>query len=202
MRKIAWSFAFFVLLALVAPSASADIVRHCNGEILALPGSFVDENGDRHQPMHQNPWTGSKTVIKLKGRGKCKNRFQKNTCRRNARDAILSCGRAIWNERWSRIVPLEQCETADNGRPPHAGVTWWNTRIHRGDIKSSIEFEACCKMKPKAQSFNVSVFLRSSGDAGCEHGSTLVSTYENNCTRLRAQGLCERPVSEWGARRK
>jgi hypothetical protein len=151
---------FGIALALAAfiaatNGAHADIIRHCTGTIFAKVVSGVNANG-------QGFIIGGSSfapAVALKGRGGCPSSAFANDCRRRARDAIISCAVGIWAERWNRRVPPDKCESADNTRPPHAGVTRWGfpdisssvRATLTNDVKRSLEHAACCvRLRPPA----------------------------------------------------
>jgi hypothetical protein len=179
----------------VSLGANADTVRHCTGYVGATPLSGVNANG---QPFIVGQ-KKSLAALTLKGRGTCRNALYANECRRNARDAIRSCAQGIWAERWNKKIPISVCESADNNRPPHAGIiSWGNTETSAsmrakitGDIKQALEYTACCVLQPTARQVNFSVYLAVHGDTGCGHNSLLLGqAYEANCQNLKSQGLC------------
>jgi hypothetical protein len=188
------ALALMTVLA-ISLGANADIVRHCTGYVGATPLSGVNASGQPFVVGNKK----SLTALVLKGRGTCRNALYANECRRNARDAIRSCAQGIWAERWNKKIPISVCETADNGRAPHAGVTAWGhdhisaaarARI-TGDVKRALEYTACCVLQKTARQVNFSVYLAVHGDTGCGHDSLLVGqAYEANCAQLRSQGLC------------
>jgi hypothetical protein len=182
-----------VIASTSAPDA--DIVRHCTATIFAKVVSGVNANGQAFV-MGASSYT---PAVSLNGRGGCPSTVYANDCRRRARDAIISCAVGIWAERWNRRVPPDKCESADNTRPPHAGVTAWGapgtpssvrtTLIN--DVKRSLEHAACCIRQPTARQLNFKVELRVTGDTRCSHARDLIGThYEADCQQLRNQGLC------------
>lgn len=176
-------------------SPNADIVRHCDGMITAKVVGGVNANG-------QSFIMGSGSVaaaVTLNGRGGCRSSAYANDCRRHARDAIISCAVGIWAERWNRRVPLDKCESANNTRPPHAGVTGWRIpglsssvrATLTNDVKRSLEHTACCSLHPTARQLSFKVELRVLGGTRCDHIRDLIGTnYEASCRQLRNQGLC------------
>jgi len=201
MRFVILSVTSVLMLMMTSTTARADIIRHCEGEIRSIVNSGVKSSGDQFVA----PATDGHVITKLKGRGRCENRREAGKCRERARTGILACAQSLWAVRWDRRVPYPQCSFSrgpaeKNAHRSEGSITWWNTIIHRNDIKSSIEFEACCKQQPTARSLHLSVRVESHGDNNCHYSHDLVGqTYQANCTRLRARGLCEKPVSEWGA---
>lgn len=172
-----------LLLATSVPAYS-DIVRHCSGWIGARILSGVDKNGKRFT-MRVNRSLG---VVQVNGRGTCRGKAWANDCRRNARGAIIHCGRGLWADRWNRRIPGHVCESADNSRPPHAGIQTWTK--YPGDIKKALEHAACCRLIPKARQLNFAVYLSISGDTRCPHREDLERVYKADCRALRKQGLC------------
>jgi hypothetical protein len=175
--------------------ARADIVRHCAGFIAASIKGGVNANG---QPFVQGQ-SAATSAVNLNGRGTCRSTAYANDCRRRARDAIISCAVGIWAERWTRRVPTSVCESADNGRPPHAGVTRWGApgvpssvrATLTNDVKRALEHTACCVLNPTARRLSFDVDLYVNGDARCPHIRDLIGQpYEANCRQLRNQGLC------------
>jgi hypothetical protein len=173
-----------LLCPLVPVPATADIVRHCKGYVGLRILSGVDRNG---RNFTVNVFRGS-SIIQLSGRGTCRGSAWANDCRRNARDAVIHCARGLWNARWQKRVPMEVCESADNGRPPHAGITSWT--LHRNDVKRALEHAACCTVIPDARLLNFAVYLSVQGDTRCSYSADLEPFYRADCTQLRGQGLC------------
>jgi hypothetical protein len=139
-------------------------------------------------------------AVSLNGRGGCRSTAYANDCRRHARDAIISCAVGIWAERWNRRPPPDKCESANNNRPPHAGVTLWGVAGNlppsvraalTNDVKRSLEHAACCIIQPTARRLSFKVELRVAGGLRCDHIRDLIGqNYEANCRQLRNQGLC------------
>jgi hypothetical protein len=181
-------------LITAAGGASADIIRHCDGAIFADVVSGVNANG---QSFFGGGIVGA---VSLNGRGGCRNSAYANDCRRHARDAIISCATGIWAERWNRRAPPDKCESANNNRPPHAGVTRWGVAGNlpssvraalSNDVKRSLEHAACCVINPTARQLDFKVELRVAGGLRCDHRRDLIgASYEANCQQLRNQGLC------------
>lgn len=133
----------------------------------------------------------------MRGRGTCK-KHQPNTCRENARSAILSCANAVWEHRWENIQPPDACGSSHDARPPHANVEHWGPPgipSHLGgmlnnNIKRSLEYSACCIRPGNPRELRFSVSVNVSGDRGCSRTHILESDYRADCAKLRSQGLC------------
>ena len=189
------------LVALMAASAtaSAEIKRHCQGLLYASTFEGIRQDGQ----LLYLPQPKPQAMMRLTGRGYCRNKLKANDCRKKAKSAIIGCVEAIWAKRWYKAVPTDKCTTFDlGGRPPFAKLESWgpSTEIparHRkkmtGDIKRVIEYTACCVQHPTARSLKTRVFLLTSGEGACYETRQITGAYGSDCAALRRQGLCGKP---------
>lgn len=67
------------------------------------------------------------SVAVISGRGRCGNKLQAKRCRERALDAMLKCGKEIWNKRWTPAPTNAKCAAnLDSSREPNAMIKRWH----------------------------------------------------------------------------
>ena len=185
---------------IITHDARAEITRGCKGTL------FIDLYDVKGQKTNQY----NTTIDEFEGRGACKNKLEANTCRVRAKDNVFRCATDLWNARWSLIGdpndgnPDSGLPSICQGRNTGAkGIGPYTKNPHGQffDIKHEMEYQACCKLQPKAKKLKMKLSVNSTGDKGCgKHqnwmyqpwGETrvLINNYEANCKDLRVHGLC------------
>lgn len=83
-----------------------------------------------------------------------------NRCRERAREALFTCGKIHYEQRWTRNTIPTHCTL-------HEGVKNYNIR----DIKDELEKAVCCGAANKShKKVEVELAIRSQGDDGCGSG--------------------------------
>lgn len=193
-----------VIVSMASSQASAEIHRGCSGGVYSSSVAWVNPKGEHIK------WGGagappSEMVVDLEGRGFCKRKSQADKCRQDASNAIVACGRWIWEHRWSSTMAerLGGCVTAFSGSRAQAKINEWarsdepDVNLY-GDIKRTVEYNSCCVQHPHAREvwsivrINVSSTNTASFTpaASCAYATDYSTDYHADCTQLRAEGLC------------
>lgn len=181
-----------LLLGLAIPATShANIVRGCRAQLMiSVPGQ---------QFAH--------TIDAFEGRGDCRSKAKANSCRERAKNAIFGCAKDYWVQRGAAVLPIKCKPGRGNLGVNGLGPFKANKRNgSRYDLRFAIEYEACCKVMPRADQLTLDVMVVSLGDKGCgknknpyyygDKSSRVSEAYvmhrgfKANCKRLRAQGWC------------
>ncbi|WP_375202247.1 hypothetical protein [Hyphococcus sp.] len=202
--KLSKALSVAIAVCLMTSQASADIHRGCSGAIYSASVAWVNKKGE-HIKSGNASAAPAEMVVDLEGRGFCKRKAQAHECRKDAKNAIVACGRWIWEHRWSSTMAerIGGCVTAFSGSRAQAKVNDWarsdqpDVNLY-GDIKRTIEYNSCCVQRPHAQDVWSIVRLRStstnpatwSPQASCSHTMDFSTDYHSDCTKLRAEGLC------------
>ncbi|GHA17954.1 hypothetical protein GCM10008090_29600 [Arenicella chitinivorans] len=193
--------------------------RSCDGVIYATPGEIIDADGNlTFGRGHHDPYSGinhltHERMVLLSGKGSCRLGQENKKCRKNAANAALKCARAVWDKRWDTRVPDEQCGAGSNvsikvwapDEPAYIQETLY------GDLKKTIEHEACCSLFPTAKSVEMIVGYHGSkafspswtkgqerreerAQKACARKELFTSSYQANCDQLKADGVIQCPT--------
>ena len=164
-----------IVVLLLANDAVADISRGCKGTILI------------HTAGKSVP------VATVEGRGRCKNRFRANDCRRLARGAILNCARDHFAGRARNDLP-PSCTITGGGRPT-AVLTWIVGPPPRlNSFQNRLVWNTCCRPSPHTTDSSFIVRVGVQGDTGCHASETIEgSPTPVQCSLLRNTTFCSAP---------
>ncbi|WP_428410499.1 hypothetical protein [Hyphococcus sp.] len=198
------AFSIAVAVSLVTSQASAEIHRGCSGWIESYSVAWVNKKGDHVKWGNGSPPPGE-LVAAIEGRGFCRGKSQADECRKDAKNAVVACGRWIWEHRWSATMAerIGGCVTAFSGSRAQGKIDDWarsdqpDVNLY-GDIKRTVEYNSCCVQRPHAQDVWSTVSLRVSStnsevwnpQASCAYSTDFSEDYHSDCTALRAEGLC------------
>jgi len=198
------AFSIIVAIGVATSQANADIHRGCSGGIYSASVAWVNKKGD-HIKLGNASTPPAEMVVQLEGRGFCEGRAQADECRKDAKNAIVACGRWIWEHRWSSTMAerIGGCVTAFSGSRAQSKINEWarsdqpDVNLY-GDIKRSVEYNSCCVQRPHAQDVWSSVRLNVTStnssswnpQISCAYSTEFSKDYHSDCTALRAEGLC------------
>ena len=195
---------------LLLPFANVDArERSCEGFIYSLAGEIRKSDGSisfgkgitnaraRFFPQ------GHEVIARISGKGSCVIGQENNKCRKVAADAASKCANEIWKTRWDRKIPTNRCGTNTNAQVQSWGADSSNeiSREFYGDIKSTIEYAACCHSTSNARSVSMVVGYQGGSSIvpvgekraveACRRENLFTSNYEVNCERLKSEGVIQ-----------
>lgn len=189
---------------MLTSQANADIHRGCSGGIYSSSVAWVNKSGAHVKWGNASP-PPSEMVVRLEGRGFCERKSQAEECRAKAKNAVVACGRWIWEHRWSSTIAerIGGCVTAFSGSRAQAKIDDWARSSESdvnlyGDLKRTVEYNSCCVQRPHAQEvwsvvrLNVTSTNAASFNPqiSCGYTTEYSTDYHSDCTQLRAEGLC------------
>lgn len=188
---------------ILSSQASADIHRGCSGGLYSSSVAWVNKKGEHIKWGNGAP--PSEMIVRLEGRGFCERKSQAEQCRQRAKNAVVACGRWIWEHRWSTTLAerIGGCVTAFSGTRAQSKIEDWarsnepDVNLY-GDVKRTIEYNSCCVQRPHAQEVwsVVRLNVTSTNSASfnpqisCAYATEYSTDYHSDCTQLRAEGLC------------
>jgi hypothetical protein len=192
--------AILIAVFCTVSSAWADVSRTCEASLWVHEGNtpFNGASGG-------NPALEFGNIV---GKAYCKNKHRANDCRRDAKEAIVSClgdlKKELWPDKAERGPPLS-CRKSSGGRPsahlvydgiyPHPDAQQF---LHR------VVHSACCRLRPQAGKIYVDIIARHWGKDKCakhklsgaqdpdrySEDRTIYKRLELYCPGWRAKGVC------------